>query len=95
MYARMSRARIKPGASAEIRLLCQQLGSQNAEFTGLKYWFTLINEAGEVVVLSVFDTRKDRDAAAGTNQRRWADAKHLLEHDPIVTNYEVAAVHEP
>ena len=89
MYARMSRARIRPGHKAEVEALMAALTQQLHESPGLKYMSSVITEDGELVVMGFFASKEAARNTLHVNTRRWTDAAALFSTNPVVSEGEV------
>lgn len=93
MYARVSRAPIKPGNRPQIEAVCARLRKQTDQLgSGLTHWISLIGD-DEVMIIAVYKDEAERDRTAAQNQQRWADAAHLLAAPPIITHCEMPHFH--
>jgi hypothetical protein len=89
MYARIGRARIKPGARAEVEALCAKIGANRATLAGVRCWMNFITETDELIVIAVYETAEHRARAAVRNISSWRSGQHLLAEAPTFTYAEM------
>jgi len=92
MFARMSRARIKPDRKADVEATIARLKTQTKDLPGVEYWITLLSDEGELTVISLYGSEVARHETAPINATRWADARDLFQEAPTIVNGEVLAI---
>lgn len=89
MYARWSRARIKPERADEVRAYIRDLESLTARIPDVQYWLTTFSPDGEVSVLAVYRSEAALKANAQSNTEHWNYARHFFDGEPEVHEGEV------
>jgi hypothetical protein len=89
MYARIGRARIKPGLREEAEAFCARLAANPGRGPAPRYWLNFVTENDELIVIGVYDTEEERAAAALRNADRWQRGRHLLAEPPTFTYAEM------
>jgi hypothetical protein len=87
----MSRATIKPDRKGNVEETIARLKSQTIDLPGVKYWITVLSDAGELTVIGLYGTKLDRQETASVNTTRWADAQELFLEAPTIVEGEVLA----
>jgi quinol monooxygenase YgiN len=89
MYARISRAKIKPESRAEVKALLAKLRQDSPQLPGIRYWMNFITAAHELFVIGVYASEADRAATVPINNERWASVRHLIAEEPIIVDAEL------
>ena len=89
MYARWSRAKIRPERREEVRTYIRELESQTARIPDIQYWITTFSDTDEVSVLAVYRSEAALKANAPANAERWEYARNFFDGDPEVHEGEV------
>ena len=91
MYARISRAKYKPESKEAVKTMIAELKGRLNEAPGVQHWISLLTSDGDLVVASFFLDEQALEDTAHINERRWENARHLLEATPQVVQGEVLA----
>ena len=89
MYARWSRAKIRPEHMDNVRSYIRELEFQTARMPDIQYWLTTFSPDGEVSVLAVYGSESALKANARANVERWEQAKRFFAGEPEVHEGEV------
>ncbi|HTZ36935.1 MAG TPA: hypothetical protein VMB84_12970 [Stellaceae bacterium] len=82
MYARIGRARIRPGAEDELKGFCAELARASPGATGPRYWMNFVTDDDELIVIGVYASAEERAASGPRNLARWRVGRHLLAEEP-------------
>jgi hypothetical protein len=93
MYARVSRAKCKPGRTAEVKAMIEGLKGRVDEADGVQHWISLLTADGELIVAAFFQDEQALKGARDLNDKRWADAAaaDLIQAGPDISHGEVLA----
>jgi hypothetical protein len=89
MYARVSRAHVKPDKHAEVRETIRSLQGATDQLPDVKFWLCLLSDSGELTVMGAYPDKAALDRTARVNEARWADAQHLFEDAPTIIQGEI------
>jgi hypothetical protein len=89
MYARVSRAHVKPDKHAEMRDMISSLQAATHELPDVRFWLSLLSDSGELTVIGAYPDKAAMDRTAHVNEARWADAQHLLQDAPTIIEGEI------
>ena len=95
MYARLTTFRVKPDKIDEMRRWRQANEAAIYGQPGLRQWTGLMDEKGEVCVLSVFDDERAARESMSYVRTLWGQMAPMLDGEPTARFFDVMAMEAP
>ncbi|MFQ5967211.1 MAG: antibiotic biosynthesis monooxygenase family protein [Acidimicrobiia bacterium] len=90
MYARITTMAVIPERIDEVLGQLNEVRNQVESIPGLKHWFSTSDKgSGEGVVIAIYDTKENADAAASKAQQIRDEFTEFFLKPPDVNEYEV------
>lgn len=90
MYARISKIRIREGNYDAALAFRDSILPEMRAIRGLKHWLGFTGDDGEFIVITVYESEADAEAALPKALKVWGRMADMLEGPPEVGSYEVA-----
>jgi quinol monooxygenase YgiN len=94
MYARLTTFRVKPDKFDEMRRWREQNESAIYAQPGLRQWIGLMDQSGEIFVVSLFDDEKAARDSMQAVRSLWSQMAPMLEGEPTARYLDVMGMRD-